>query len=47
MYFKIMKVLNVGHWLKGAALTTGEEEEILNAVISRHNSVTKHMGDGS
>ena len=45
--FLIIQVLNVGHWLKGAALKTGEEEEILNTVISRHNPVTKHMGDGS
>ena len=30
--------------MKGAALTTGEEQEIVNAHISRYNNITKRMG---
>lgn len=36
-----------GHNMPGACLTTGEEQEIVNAHIYRYNSVTKHMGKES
>lgn len=39
-----MKNLNSGHNMEGAGLTTGEDQEIVNAHISKYNSVTKHMG---
>lgn len=40
----MFKFLWAGHMMKGAALTTGEEQEIVNAHISRYNNVTKRMG---
>lgn len=44
--FFIDRFLNFSHWLTGACLTTGEEQEQVNSYISRFNQATKYMGKG-
>ena len=42
-----MQILWNGYWRKNAALTTGEEQEQINAKMSRYANSTKHMGKTS
>lgn len=42
-----LSIENAGHWLQGAGLTTGEEQEQSNAKMSRYRNSTNHMGTAS
>lgn len=35
--------MNSGHWKRGSALTSGEEQEQTNAKMSRYVNSTKYM----
>ncbi|KAI9553717.1 hypothetical protein GHT06_021648 [Daphnia sinensis] len=41
------KLLYGGHWMSGAASTTGETTEQTNSKMSRYGSTTKHMSSSS
>lgn len=46
-FIYLKKIVWSGHWMEGAALTVGEEQEQTFSKMSKYGTVTKHMGKSS